>query len=224
MIETRHRWDCDQREAVGIQQTLRRRLVLEDALPGVVRTVAGADVSYDRGSDRFFAAAVVLTYPDLVVREEAHAVGRVTFPYIPGLLSFREGPVMLAALDRLARPPDLILFDGQGIAHPRGIGLASHLGLWLDLPTIGCAKTRLCGTFDPVGEAPGSRSELRMDGRVVGTVLRTRRRTNPLFVSPGHRIAVETAAAVVLACCRNYRLPEPTRRAHLLVNRLRREA
>ena len=129
---------------------------------------------------------------------------------------------MLAALGRLTRPPDLILFDGQGIAHPRGIGLASHLGLWLDLPTIGCAKTRLCGTFDPVDEAPGSRSELRMAGRVVGTVLRTKRRTNPLFVSPGHRIAVETAAAVVLACCRNYRLPEPTRRAHLLVNRLRR--
>jgi len=119
MIETRHRWDCDPREAVGIQQALRRRLVLADALPGVVRTVAGADVSYDRGSDRFFAAVVVLTYPDLVVKEEAHGVGRVTFPYIPGLLSFREGPVMLAALGRLAEPPDLILFDGQGIAHPR---------------------------------------------------------------------------------------------------------
>jgi len=222
MSELHHRWDCDPREAVRIQRDLRQRLIPEDALPAVIRTVAGADVSYDRGSDRFFAAAVLLTYPDLVPVAEAHRVDRVTFPYIPGLLSFREGPVLLAALSRLSPTPDLVLFDGQGIAHPRGVGLAAHLGLWLDLPTIGCAKTRLCGTYDPVGEAPGSRSPLQLEGCVVGTVLRTKWGTRPLFVSPGHRISVDTAAEIVLSTCRKHRLPEPTRRAHLLVNRLRR--
>ena len=219
-----HRWDVTYREAVAIQEELRGRLILRaDGLPDPLRTVAGADISCDRGSDLFFAAVVLMNYPELTLLEEATFSARVSFPYIPGLLSFREGPPLIAAFAKLNQPPDLILFDGQGIAHPRGIGLASHLGLILDRPAIGCAKSRLVGTHEPVGEKRGEWTELTHQEKKVGAVLRTRDRVKPIFVSPGHRVGLERSIALVLACCRGYRIPEPTRRAHLAVNRLRME-
>ncbi len=217
-----HPWDLSCREAIGLQQKLRERLILDDrSIPPSLQTIAGADVSYARGSDRFFAAVVVLAYPSLELLEEASAEDRSSFPYVPGLLSFREGPVVLKAFRRLRRNPDAILFDGQGIAHPRGFGLASHLGLFLDLPAIGCAKTRLCGIHGEVGMEKGNRADLLADGALVGTVLRTRDRVKPVYVSQGHRIGLERAVGIVLSCCRGYRLPEPVRQAHRAVNRIR---
>ena len=146
---------------------------------------------------------------------------RVSFPYVPGLLSFREAPPLLKAFEKLSQSPDLAIFDGQGIAHPRGIGLASHLGLFLDVPTIGCAKSRLVGEHEPVGMEKGEMSDLIYKGESVGRVLRSKRDVKPLFVSPGHRISQDRAAEIVLSCCRGYRFPEPIRRAHLKVNELR---
>jgi len=218
----RHPWDVPYGEAVAIQDRLRERLILRDAgLPEPLRSVAGADISYDRGSDLFFAAVVVLTYPALEPAEEAAHAARVTFPYIPGLLSFREGPTLLEAFAKLKHPPDLILFDGQGIAHPRGIGLAAHLGLLLDRPAIGCAKSRLTGTHATVGENRGDWTELLDGERRIGAVLRTRRGVRPIFVSQGHRVSLERALELTLSCCRGYRIPEPIRWAHRAVNALR---
>ncbi|MCX7950273.1 MAG: endonuclease V, partial [Treponemataceae bacterium] len=153
----------------------------------------------------------------------AHAYERANFPYIPGLLSFREGPVILSAFEELTIRPDVIIFDGQGIAHPRGLGLASHLGILLDIPSIGCAKTALVGTWDEPPDRPGSFSPLIYGGQVVGDVLRTKERVRPVFVSPGHKVGRHAAREIVLACIRGYRLPEPTRQAHLEVNMLRRK-
>jgi deoxyribonuclease V len=219
-----HRWDVTYREAAAIQEELRGRLILQDdRLADSVRTVAGADISYDRGSDIFFAAVVLMKYPELTLVEAASISARVSFPYIPGLLTFREGPPLIAAFAKLRCSPDVILFDGQGIAHPRGIGLASHLGLLLDLPAIGCAKTRLVGFHEMAGEKRGEWTKLIYRDRQVGAVLRTRERVKPLFVSQGHRIGLPRALALVLSCCRGYRVPEPVRLAHLTVNRLRLE-
>jgi deoxyribonuclease V len=227
-----HRWDVTYREAAAIQENLRGKLILRDdrrddgperGLCDPVGCIAGADISYDRGSDLFFAAVVLMKYPELSLLEEAAVSERVSFPYIPGLLSFREGPPLIAAFSRLRNSPDVVLFDGQGIAHPRGMGLASHLGLLLDLPAIGCAKTRLVGSYAGVGEKRGEWTKLVYQDRQVGAVLRTRDRVKPLFVSQGHRIGLSRAVAIVLSCCRGYRVPEPLRRAHLAVNRLRTE-
>jgi len=235
-IKPLHRWDVTYREAAAIQERLRGRLILNDdghgngyddgregGLCDSVGCVAGADISYDRGSDLFFAAVVSMKYPELTLLEEAAVSARVSFPYIPGLLSFREGPPLIAAFSELRNPPDVVLFDGQGIAHPRGIGLASHLGLLLDLPAIGCAKTRLVGSHAGVGEKRGEWTKLVYQDRQVGAVLRTRDRVKPLFISQGHRIGLSRAVVIVLSCCRGTRVPEPVRRAHLTVNRLRME-
>jgi deoxyribonuclease V len=217
-----HRWDVTYREAAAIQEELRSRLILrDDGILTPIRTVAGADISYDRGSDLFFAAVVLMDFPALSLLEEASFSARVSFPYIPGLLSFREGPPLLAAFTKLRQAPDVVFFDGQGIAHPRGIGLAAHLGLILDLPSIGCAKSRLIGVHDKVGEKRGSQAPLVCRGREVGAVVRTRERVRPVFISQGHRIGLPRAVKLVLSCCRGYRLPEPIRQAHLTVNRLR---
>jgi len=217
-----HSWDVTCREAVAIQQTLRERLILEDMdLPNPIRCIAGGDISYSKGDDRFFGAVVVLSYPSMEILEIASTVDQAPFPYVPGLLSFREGPVLLKAFDNLKQRPDIVLFDGQGIAHPRGIGLASHMGLFLDLPTIGCAKTKLIGTYEEVGQERGDRTDLHHKNSVIGAVVRTKNRVRPVFVSPGHRISLQRAVEIVLNCCRGYRLPEPVRQAHLAVNRLR---
>ena len=219
-----HGWQVSGTEAVALQKCLADRVRLENCLPHLPETVAGVDVSYQRHGEFFFAAVEVLSFPGLTLVEAVTVVNRVSFPYVPGLLSFRELPVLLDAFRRLRTIPDVVLVDGQGIAHPRRLGLASHLGLWLDLPTIGCAKSRLCGEHDSPGQAKGDRVPLRLDGSVVGTVLTTRDRVKPLYVSPGHKIDVSTAADFVLRCAVRYRMPEPTRLAHHLANQCRLEA
>lgn len=219
-----HDWSMSFREAVALQRELAARVRLVDCLPRPLQNVAGVDVSYEKNGELFFAAVVVLSWPDLETVEEAFAVDRVSFPYIPGLLSFRELPVVLEAFRRLHAVPDAVLVDGQGIAHPRRLGIACHLGLWLDLPTVGCAKSRLCGEHPPPGARRGDQVPLTHNGEHIATVLTTRDRVKPLFVSPGHKTDMDSAVRVTLACCRRYRMPEPTRLAHLLTNRLRREA
>jgi deoxyribonuclease V len=205
---------------VQVQRALSGRLILSGD-PRGVRRIAGADISYDRGSDRFFASVAVLSWPGLELVEEAHARGKSPMPYIPGLLSFREGPSILRAFAKLREPPDLILFDGQGLAHPRRFGVACHLGLLLDIPSIGCGKSRLVGVYDEPGRTRGCTSPLRYEGKTVGAVVRTRDDTKPIFVSPGHRIGIPAAVRWVLRCGGGYRQPEPTRWAHRLANRER---
>jgi deoxyribonuclease V len=176
--------------------------------------IAGLDVSVSRARRVATSAVVVLEYPGLSLTEVSIIRGVVNFPYIPGLLSFREAPLVLRACQALETTPDLILVDGQGIAHPRRIGLASHLGLFLDTPTIGCAKSRLCGSHETLGVGAGEYTELVDKQEVIGVVLRTKTGTKPLYVSVGHRIDLPTAIYWVLECCNGYRLPEPTRLAH----------
>ncbi len=218
-----HPWGVYYAEAVAIQERLRKRLILRT--PGrKPQLIAGADVSYARKSDVFYAGVVVLRADDMTLVESAHAVRRVSFPYIPGLLSFREAPPLLAAFEAIKSQPDVIVFDGQGTAHPRGFGLASHMGLLLDAPSVGCAKTRLVGRHDAVPAQEGSWVKLQHQGRTIGAVVRTRERVKPVYVSPGHRMGLPGAVRVVLDSCRGYRLPEPVRRAHILVNEIRSRA
>jgi len=209
-----HRWDLTPKEAIRLQRKLADRVILTwDGRN--VSSVAGIDVSVKAGRAR--AAIVVLSYPDLEPIEGVTAEVDAVFPYVPGLLAFREGPVILDAWERLKTKPDLLLFDGQGIAHPRRIGLAAHMGLWLDVPSLGVAKSRLYGIHEPPGPEKGDVStlvEAKDPGRVLGAVLRTRDGVKPVFVSPGHRIDTECAVAFVMACCTRYRLPETTRWAH----------
>jgi deoxyribonuclease V len=216
-----HSWTLTGREAVSLQRELAEMVELVDCLPRPVRTVAGVDVSYERGGDCFFAAVVVLELPEFNLIEEASATGRISFPYVPGLLSFRELPVVLDAFSALRTVPDAVLVDGQGIAHPRRFGIACHLGLWTGLPTVGCAKSRLCGSHSPPGQNKGDRVPLLLDGEEVGAVLTSRRGVRPLYISPGHRTDLASALTLVQSCLGSYRLPEPTRLAHLLSNRLR---
>jgi len=219
-----HDWSVDYREAVRIQDRLKGKLILRGRAPAKLETVAGADISYSKGDDLFYAAVVLLRLPDFEILEEVFASGRVSFPYIPGLLTFREGPILLRAFERLRRVPDIVFFDGQGVAHPRGFGLAAHMGLLLDVPSVGCAKKRLVGTHGNVGEERGDHADLLLDGKIVGAALRTKKKVKPVYVSPGHRIGLEGARDAVLRCSAGYRIPEPTRRAHLTVNRRRRES
>ena len=221
-VQDLHPWDVTYREAVAIQQTLKEKLILrDDDPPGQITSIAGADISYSKGSDLFFTSVVLFSYPSLSVIEEQFSVGDAPFPYIPGLLSFREGPALLAAFAALRETPDCVIFDGQGIAHPRGMGLASHMGIILDIPAIGCAKKRLVGRYDEAGPTKGDYSYLTHDEKIIGAVLRTKAKVKPVFISQGFRISLKTAVEVALSCCRGYRLPEPVRLAHLAVNRLR---
>ena len=220
-----HRWDIDIGGALEIQARLRKHLSLKNGLVlGKVRWIAGADVAYAADGESVFGAVVLLSFPDLVVAEECCVGDRTRFPYVPGVLSFREAPVLLKAYSLLKQSPDVILFDGQGIAHPRGFGLASHAGLLLGLPSVGCAKTRLVGEYASVGRQGGSSSWLWWGATKVGAVVRTRTDVKPVFVSPGNRITTRTALRLVLAACKGYRLPEPIRKAHRLANRMREKA
>jgi deoxyribonuclease V len=220
-VNNLHPWDVDYKTAVAIQSDLREKLILTDDVPQDIRIVAGADISCNRGDDRVYAAVVLLDAATLEVVEEACHSDRAFFPYIPGLLSFREGPALLSAFGKLRRVPDMVLFDGQGVAHPRGFGLAAHMGLILDLPSVGCAKTRLIGSFEEPGSRRGERSSLHHGEKVIGTVVRTKDRVKPIFVSQGHKVSLKRAVDVVLQCTRRYRIPEPIRRAHILVNKMR---
>lgn len=215
-----HSWDLAPQEAMSLQQQLAPRVVRTGA-PGEVRLIAAADVAFtDRPPGRrpshARAAVVVVTYPELALVEQQVVEAETRFPYVPGLLSFREIPVLWRAFERLQQTPDLLLVDGQGFAHPRRFGIASHLGLLLDVPTIGCAKSRLIGEHAEPEAAPGARAELRDRKEVIGLVLRTRAGVSPLYVSVGHRIGLNETAEWVLRLCRGYRLPEPARLADRL--------
>ena len=186
----------------------------DSALPSNVRRIAGTDISPPDADGMVRAAVVVLDYPNLEVEEVSLAEGRPGMPYIPGLLSFRETPVLLKALESLERSPDLIIVDGQGLAHPRSFGVACHVGLIADTPTIGCAKSRLTGKHGPLPGEAGSRADLVNKGQVVGMAVRARTDVSPVFVSVGHKVDLHSAVEWVLACCRGRRIPETTRLAH----------
>jgi len=213
----RHRWDLTPKEAMALQEKLRASVVREDRL-GRVRHVCGIDVGFEREGTITRAAVAVLSFPALELVESAIARRKTTFPYVPGLLSFREIPAVLDALERLTITPDLVICDGQGIAHPRRCGLASHIGLVAGVPSIGCAKSRLVGEHRAPAARRGAWAPLVDAGETIGAVLRTRAGVNPVYVSIGHRVSLDTAIRFVLACCTRYRLPETTRHAHRLAS------
>jgi deoxyribonuclease V len=216
-------------EAVAVQRDLRSRVVLQP-LPERVELVAGADISYNRFSDVVYAGIVVLRLPELEVVATSGIVSKMTFPYVPGLLSFREAPSILEAWEKLDTRPDVLVLDGQGIAHPRRIGIASHVGLLVDLPTVGCGKTVLVGKYEEPDARAGSASPMIDRGEVVGAALRTKDRVAPVYISPGHLADIPSSVDLMLRCVRGfgttkgskYRIPDPTRLAHLFVNALRR--
>jgi deoxyribonuclease V len=208
-----HPWNMSPQDARRLQVKLSAHVIRKNRLK-TVKTVAGIDVGMK--GDVACAAIVVLDFTGLDIVAKTTATRRITFPYIPGLLSFREGPVILDALDRLDCKPDLLIFDGQGIAHPCRLGIASHIGLIVDLPSIGCAKSRLCGQYQEPGIERGSHVPLMDHGETIGAIVRTRTGVKPVFVSIGHRVDLKSSIDYVLRCCKGYRLPETTRKAHSL--------
>jgi deoxyribonuclease V len=212
-----HRWDLTPKEAVALQKELAARVVRADEV-GKVRRVAGVDVGFEDSGRVTRAAVAVLDYPGFAVAERVVVREPTRFPYIPGLLSFREAPAVLAAFGRLRTPPDLVLYDGQGVAHPRRFGIASHVGVLLDVPTIGVAKTRLVGEHRRLPGRKGAWVPLVDKGETIGAVLRTRTGVTPLYVSIGHRVTLAAAVRWVMACTTRYRLPETTRWAHHLAS------
>jgi len=208
-----HSWNVSVAEAIQIQEALKKQIILRKTF-SKVRTIGGGDVAYSKNGNLLFGAIVVLSYPEMKPIDAAMARGEISFPYIPGLFSFREGPILIKTFQKLRVKPDVMIFDGQGIAHPRGFGLASHLGLWMDLPSIGCARTSLLNEFDSPGLSRGSFEWIFLKGKKVGAVLRTREKVNPLFISPGHRIDLLTSIHLILESCRGFRIPEPLRKAH----------
>lgn len=216
-----HPWNLSTQEAGEIQKSLVGRLILEGEPHADL--IAGVDCSYTRFSDDLYTAIVLYSLKKRMIVELATSCTKAEFPYISGFLAFREGPAVLAAWKKLKRKPGAVIFDGQGIAHPRRLGLAAHLGLWLNLPSVGCGKTRLCGTAREPDFEAGSYSRL-LDGKEqIGVVLRTKAGVKPVFVSPGHLVSMEGSRNLILAACQGYRLPEPTRLAHIEVNRFRNE-
>ena len=220
-IPNLHPWNVTYEEAVRIQERLKDKVVLRK-INKEIKYIVGLDASYAKGSRTVWAGAVLLDFPSLEKREEQWSHREVSFPYIPGLLSFREIPALLEVLRRMSFEPGLIFCDGQGIAHPRGMGLAAHLGVLVGKPTIGCAKSKLVGEFDSVDEVKGAYTYLRYRDRVVGAVVRTRSKVRPVFVSPGYHVSIDDCVRLVLETCTKYRIPEPTRQANILVNSVRR--
>jgi deoxyribonuclease V len=242
-INQLHSWDVTPTEAIALQKKLRDKVVIRP-LPADLKLVAGADISFNKFSDIVYAAIVVLRLPDLTVVTTSGVVTKTNFPYVPGLLSFREAPPLLEAWQKLTVLPDVLMLDGQGIAHPRRFGIACHFGLLLDLPTLGCGKTVLVGKYDEPAPEAGSHSPLLHKEEVIGAALRTKNRVNPVFISPGHLADIPSAVDLTLRCVKGYtarhdsgqlfadaakpakgsryRIPEPTRLVHLLVNAMRR--
>src|SRR3954468_22226182 len=212
--EQLHDWAMTPREAVELQKSLRERVRLHP-LAKKIRTIAGADISFNKFESTVYAGIVVLKLPALEVVEEVGVVSETKFPYVPGLLSFREAPSVLEAWAKLKTEPDAVMFDGQGIAHPRRVGIASHVGLLINRPTLGCAKSVLVGKYEEPEQERGSWSKMIDKNEVVGAAVRTKTNVQPIFVSPGHLIDLESAINLTLACDGGYRQPEPTRRAHL---------
>jgi deoxyribonuclease V len=217
-----HAWDLTPTEAVALQRELAGRVNCRSPLANC-ELMAGADVSHARFAYTIFAGVVVLRMSDFAIVEKQGVVAETKFPYIPGLLSFRETPALLEAFSKLSCKPDAIMLDAHGYSHPRRCGLASHIGLWLGAPCVGCAKSRLVGEHKEPGKRVGSVTPLMDRGEVIGQVLRTKKDVKPVFVSVGHKIDLPSAVELVLATGRGYRIPEPTRQAHLYVNELRRE-
>ena len=214
-VKRLHPWDLDYEQARAVQERLSSRVSLEPLSLGSVDYVAGSDIAVSRIRDQLVAAVVVMSFPALDVVEIRTSVARSSFPYVPGYLSFRELPVLIDCLAKVDTRFGVMLCDGQGIAHPRGLGLASHLGLALGVPTVGCAKSRLVGESDDVGSCRGDYARLMYRGRQVGSVLRTRDGVKPIYVSPGHGVDHPGSRRITLACLTRYRLPEPTRLAHI---------
>ena len=217
--KTLHSWDMTAEEARAAQTALRSRVSPVDDF-GEINTIAGLDLSYSEEKNEGYAVVVVLSFPDFRVLETRYAAATPPMPYIPGLLSFREAPVALEAFQQIETVPDMLFTDGAGLAHPRGFGIACHLGLVLDIPSVGVAKSFLYGRYDRAQALePGTSTPLRGKSgeEVIGAVVQTKIRTNPLFVSPGHKVSVQSAMRLVLDCLRGYRLPEPTRQAHNLI-------
>ena len=219
-IKQIHNWNVNTEQAKAIQLELKDRIRLRK-LESPIRFVAGCDVSYSKQTEMCFAAVAVFKFPELNIVEQTEASGTINFPYVPGYLTFREAPILLKAFEKLEQAPDLVLFDGQGIAHPRQMGLAAHLGLILDLPSIGCAKSVLIGDFEQPEDIQGSWTELIYRNKVIGAVVRTRDRVKPLFISPGYKITIDEAIEWVLRACTKYRIPEPIRTSHIAVTQLR---
>lgn len=213
-VNALHDWQVTASEAKAIQQRLASMVSTKNEV-NLPQYIAGVDISPPTAQGIATGAVVVLSYPHLNVIEIKVAKQRVDFPYVPGLLSFREAPLIITACAELTLTPDLILVDGQGIAHPRRLGLASHLGLLLDVPTIGCAKSRLCGSHESMDEAVGSFAELKDGDEVIGVALRTKKGTKPVYISIGHKVNLEIAIFWAMECCKGYKIPEPTRLAHL---------
>lgn len=220
--QTLHPWTVTPTEAVELQQQLRKQIQIQP-LGKTPETIAGCDISFNKYEETVYAGIVVLRLDTLEVVEEAGVVSTAPFPYVPGLLTFREGPALLEAWERLSIEPDVVMFDGHGIAHPRRMGIAAHMGLWLNRPTFGCGKSVLAGTFPAPAPERGAWSPMVHRGETVGAALRTKNKVNPVFISPGTLIDLPTAVSLTLQCDAGYRLPEPTRKAHLFVNTLRRE-
>jgi deoxyribonuclease V len=214
------KWAKDIKEARVIQEILKQKVRLT-SLKMCPEYIAGVDAAFL--ADKVIGVICLYTYPDLILMEEATAVTEILFPYIPGFLSFREGPAIIMAIKSLKQKPDIILFDGQGIAHPRGLGIASHIGVLLDIPTVGCAKSRLIGEYREPGHKKGHWSFLSYNRKIVGVVLRTKDNVRPLFVSPGNRIDLKGSVEIALGCIRKYRIPEPLRRADFVSKKLKRE-
>ncbi|RKX17041.1 MAG: endonuclease V [Candidatus Zixiibacteriota bacterium] len=206
--------------AIEFQKSLLSYLCLENRFKNF-KSICSFDISYDKSSRKNFAVAILLSYIKLEEVERSVIVEKADFPYVPGLLAFREGPAIVKVFKKLRNKPDLLLFDGHGIAHPRGMGIASMIGILLDRPSIGCAKSRLVGDFTEPAQMKGSISDLLYKGRKVGHVLRSRDKVKPIFVSAGHLIELDMATDIVLRCCHRYRLPKPVRMAHRLANQVR---
>jgi deoxyribonuclease V len=222
-IRTPHSWSLTPTEAVALQKQLAGQIDTRTPLAGC-ELIAGADISYNRFSPIFYAAVVVLRTDDWTIVETQTAVRETRFPYVPGLLSFREAPAVLDAFAKVRHTPDAVMFDGAGFAHPRRFGLACHLGWCLDTPSLGCAKTVLVGKSKEPGRKRGCLAPLKDEDEVIGMAVRTKEAVKPVYVSVGHKIDLASAVRLVLECSQGYRLPEPTRQAHLHVNALRREA
>lgn len=220
MSQPLHSWDVSPREAIAIQQKLQQKIQITP-LTKPITYIAGADISFNRGSSVFYAGFVVFRYPSLKLCGRSLVVAESSFPYVPGLLSFREIPALLAAWKQMPLQPDVVLMDGHGIAHPRRLGIASHFGLWVNKPTLGCAKKLLVGMHGTLSQTADSEAVIYDRHETIGAALRTRDRIKPVYISAGNLLNLEDALRITRQCVVRHRLPEPTRQAHLLVNQLR---
>lgn len=223
-INNVHRWDLSTKEAINLQNKLSDKIITNDLHPDIddISYVAGCDISFNRNSKRGYAVVVILSYPDFEIVDKSFYVADALMPYIPGLLSFREAPLLLEAFKKINTIPDIVMYDGQGYAHPRRMGLATHMGIITGIPSIGCAKSLFVGDYDAlINPEKGEYSELIHNGEKIGCVLYTRKSCKPVFVSVGHKVSLNFALEFTLSCSLKYKIPEPTRRAHLLSNDLR---